>query len=71
MSGEALMPCPFCGSEDLDGPHCTEYIGDTHKPSWWVECTNCPASMTLWGDPTSESLRKAWNTRASEKGKTL
>lgn len=31
-----LLPCPFCGSDDLE-------ICNTHTPSYWVECHKCGA----------------------------
>jgi hypothetical protein len=60
---EALLPCPFCGNVELDGPHLTEYIGDNYDPQWWIECGKCPSGMQLDGR-TKEALIYAWNTRA-------
>ncbi|EIW6162789.1 Lar family restriction alleviation protein [Salmonella enterica subsp. enterica serovar Saintpaul] len=33
-SGATLLPCPFCGSENLE-------VCNTHTPSYWVACLNC------------------------------
>lgn len=55
-------PCPFCGSNDLEGAHLTEYIGDTYLPVWWIECKSCPAHMSVEGE-TDDGLYNAWNKR--------
>ena len=33
-----LLPCPFCGSDDLE-------LCNTHTPSFWVECHGCEAQV--------------------------
>lgn len=58
-----LLPCPHCGSDDLYGPHLTEYIGDIRCPHWWLECRECPCQMQVDGE-TPEALIAAWNKRA-------
>lgn len=58
----ALLPCPFCGSVELNGPHISEYIGDHYSPSWWVACENCPGSMEVQGEDV-DGLIEAWNRR--------
>ena len=55
-----LRPCPFCGSEELDGPHRTDYIGDYYDPHYWLDCCKCPAGMNVQGE-TPDNLIKAWN----------
>lgn len=57
-----LLPCPFCGSTELNGPHIIEYVGDYCSPSWWVDCENCPCSMHIMGTDVNV-LADAWNTR--------
>jgi len=58
-----LKACPFCGSKELNGPHCTEYCGDNYyDPSWWIECENCPCELRVYGK-TVEGLLLAWNAR--------
>lgn len=58
------LPCPHCGSHDLNGPHFTEYAGDMRDPHWWIECNRCPCVMQVDGE-TAVPLVKAWNRRAS------
>lgn len=55
-----ILPCPYCGSYDLNGPHLTEYAG----PHWWIECNRCPCAMRVYGE-TAVPLIEAWNRRAS------
>lgn len=57
-------PCPHCGNTDLEGPHCTEYIGDSYIPYWWIECKHCPAGMNVDGE-TDDALFEAWNKRTN------
>ena len=59
-----LERCPFCGSDELDGPHLTEYIGDHRHPHWWIECLQCPAGMQACGE-TSAPVVDAWNKRSN------
>ena len=54
----ALLPCPFCGSNDV-----SKSTGSTadEKPWHYIECSNCAACAEL----------EFWNTRAtiaSQKG---
>lgn len=58
------LPCPHCGSDDLYGPHLTEYIGDTRHPHWWIACNRCPGGMQVDGE-TAKPLIDAWNMRAN------
>lgn len=59
---EEYKHCPHCGNKELEGPHYTEYIGDTYAPTWWIECKKCPASMSIEGE-TDDALLEAWNKR--------
>ena len=70
---DKLKPCPFCGNTELNGPHCTEYIGDSYAPYWWIECVKCPvlfemsaASVEVGIDERDEIIR-LWNTRINER----
>lgn len=63
MLPNQIKPCPFCGSTNLEGPHKTEYIGDSYAPFWWIECLNCPAQMQVDGE-TPEMLLFYWNNRS-------
>lgn len=59
---ETLLPCPFCGAEDLE-------LVNTHTPSYWVECETCRAEAH--GDSLQthtaaiRSAVDAWNRRAT------
>ena len=46
-----LLPCPFCGSTDLDW-------GD-----WAINCFGCPAKMYVH-ESDSVQVARLWNTRA-------
>jgi hypothetical protein len=65
LHGIVLLPCPFCGSTELNGPHISEYVGDHYSPSWWVECENCPGSMEVQG-AGADGLANAWNKRTDK-----
>lgn len=58
-----LLPCPFCGCQDINGPHQQKYVGDTYSPSWWAECGKCPVFIEVEGRDRS-ALITAWNMRA-------
>jgi hypothetical protein len=34
-----LLPCPFCGSDDLE-------VCNTHTPSYWIACKSCDAEAS-------------------------
>lgn len=50
MMSEQLIPCPFCGSTNLDDMHAS-----------FVTCRDCGAEGP-YGNPAKQ--RQAWNTRA-------
>lgn len=54
---EQLLPCPFCGLTELDGPHISESEDHT---SWWIECPNCEIIMER---DTSRQVVTTWNQR--------
>ena len=59
MSG--LLPCPFCGGEDLEIEHAPTYM-KTHPDVSWVLCPDCGArGSEEW---TKDIAIAAWNTRA-------
>ena len=50
-----LLPCPFCGSSDLES---AKYI-----ISYYIQCNDCQAVSPKCG--TLEDLHLAWNKRAN------
>lgn len=60
---DELMPCPFCGSLDIDGPHLAS-IGDRCVPYWWIDCKACPAGMESSTGSNIADAVAAWNRRA-------
>lgn len=57
----ALLPCPFCGGEDLEIDHAPTY--DVHHPDVYeVHCVECSGGGGEgW---TEHEAISAWNTRA-------
>lgn len=51
-----LLPCPFCGSLDLEKQHLE---GTILHPAYRIRCDNCGASTGY----TDNSCDEAWNTR--------
>lgn len=60
MSDNKILPCPFCGSDEVslsDG-----YMGQTI--GHFVECIKCGASSHM--NPDKNETIKLWNTRNTE-----
>lgn len=60
-----LLPCPFCGSSDLDGPR-------HDGPDIYSDCSvwcDCGAELCLTvpaGDDAIAKVAAAWNRRVSQ-----
>lgn len=50
-----LLPCPFCGSTDIDYDNCD------HGSGQWYFCNGCGISMKV---SYQHDIRKTWNRRA-------
>ena len=65
---EALLPCPFCGNDDIQ-----DWGESTwSRPVKWMYCTECqargPRVMLGRGEPKDHwhhRIREEWNTRAA------
>ena len=54
---DKLLPCPFCGDEDIE----VERVG-TSRHSCVVACTNCGVRI----ESGEDGFGSAWNTRAPQ-----
>ena len=54
-----LLPCPFCGSKDIDYGICTGTVSGFD----YIECQNCFFEITGVSSYNLEHVRKKWNTR--------
>lgn len=48
-----LLPCPFCGEDNM------MKIEHTHTAYWWVKCENCNVEMNSDYDPGGKESRQA------------
>ena len=60
MSEEALKPCPFCGSSDVEM--------EDHEEGYGILCRNCGvwATSGLWWFNDSKDAIELWNRRVKE-----
>lgn len=54
-----LLPCPFCGSTDIDYGICTGTLNGFD----YIECQNCFFEITDVSSHNLEYVRKKWNSR--------
>lgn len=54
-----LLPCPFCGSQDVHG----HYHGVGHD---FVECHSCGVTGSKYTHATAAEATTAWNTRTPD-----
>ena len=57
---EELKPCPFCGSDSIEGPVFKDSVGGAYYPHHWIECNDCPVWMEMDGFDEN-IIRAAWN----------
>lgn len=62
MEENNLLPCPFCGSEDVR----IGSRGNTLGVDIYVKC-NCGAKVQICEEYGEEELVKRWNSRAEVK----
>lgn len=55
-AADALLPCPFCGSADID-PEGVLASKDGGKNYTYPACNDCSASCENWNTRTAEWLR--------------
>lgn len=56
----ALLPCPFCGGQDVKLYHQQTAIGA------WVACRSCGMEAPTETGVTADQAVKYWNTRAPQ-----
>jgi len=71
---EAVFPCPFCGSEDIQLQH-------TWTAAYWVECGGCGAEVSGESYPddqnenghilAAKSAIEAWQKRTHRQVRTV
>jgi Lar family restriction alleviation protein len=58
MTKEPLLPCPFCGSYNVE-------MKGQHAPEWWVRCKDCNAASAT--RPMRQQAAQNWNRREPPK----
>jgi len=69
MSEETLLPCPFCGSNDVQIEE-SELLGDVRK-SAGCNTEHCQGYQSMLTFATRREAIKAWNTRIQEEIPTV
>lgn len=59
-----LLPCPFCGSENLKPVHIDGSWGYSSSKDY-IECKYCGARGSVSGDSMNKAIQK-WNRRVEE-----
>lgn len=60
LSPTGLLPCPFCGSTDLDQ---ITIGGNNDTPVAWIQCCSCAASGPVADESDQLSHRELWDER--------
>jgi len=59
-----LLPCPFCGSDEIYLSDCTDFlIHGTESPYRRLVCRNCGSGTTPYPSHALEKCADRWNTR--------
>ena len=66
MEKFVLLPCPFCGSNDVHVWTALENITGTEKEYVRVNCANCQASSPKREVGRVKYVVKKWNARAEK-----
>lgn len=62
---EKLRPCPFCGSEAVEGK--VKLNGVESERNGWIGCRECRVFINyINGERGRKQAIKTWNTRAKE-----
>jgi hypothetical protein len=63
MAKIELLPCPFCGSSDIEILHRECHVAGIDAEGYCAECCHCGTSQTLYCI-SPEYAAKMWNNRA-------
>ena len=62
-----LTACPFCGTDDIEGPYPTRM----RPPTYYIVSCGNPSCQAEVSDESSEGAKRRWNTRADQGGEAV